>query len=78
MLIICKLQLSKSFIISCSVPYAFSCPSLSEEEIGCVPCDLEPTTEQQAELQSKRGVRSFMEAQIQLFLNSLAKSVEIL
>uniref|UniRef100_A0A8C1UV40 GC-rich sequence DNA-binding factor 2 n=1 Tax=Cyprinus carpio TaxID=7962 RepID=A0A8C1UV40_CYPCA len=28
--------------------------SLSEEEIGCVPCDLEPTAEQQAELQSKR------------------------
>ncbi|KAF4102357.1 hypothetical protein G5714_017157 [Onychostoma macrolepis] len=28
--------------------------SLSEEDIGCVPCDWEPTTEQQAELQSKR------------------------
>uniref|UniRef100_A0A671ND94 GC-rich sequence DNA-binding factor 2-like n=1 Tax=Sinocyclocheilus anshuiensis TaxID=1608454 RepID=A0A671ND94_9TELE len=28
--------------------------SLSEEDIGCVPCDWEPTAEQQAELQSKR------------------------
>ncbi|XP_016323381.1 GC-rich sequence DNA-binding factor 2-like [Sinocyclocheilus anshuiensis] len=28
--------------------------SLSEEEIGCVPCDWEPTAEQQVELQSKR------------------------
>lgn len=63
MLIICKLQLSKSFIISYSIPYAFSCPSLSED-IVCVPCDLEPTAEQQAELQSKKGVRSFMESEI--------------
>uniref|UniRef100_A0A8C1NV68 GC-rich sequence DNA-binding factor 2 n=1 Tax=Cyprinus carpio TaxID=7962 RepID=A0A8C1NV68_CYPCA len=46
--------LSKSFIISCSIPYLFSCPSLSEEDIVCVPCDWEPTAEQQAELQSKR------------------------
>lgn len=73
MLIICKLQLSKSFIISCSIPYVFSCPSLSEEDIGCVPCDWEPTTEQQAELQSKRGVRGFMEAQIRLFLNRVVR-----
>uniref|UniRef100_A0A8C2E0X1 GC-rich sequence DNA-binding factor 2 n=1 Tax=Cyprinus carpio TaxID=7962 RepID=A0A8C2E0X1_CYPCA len=46
--------LSKSFIISCSIPYLFSCPSLSEEDFVCVPCDWEPTAEQQAELQSKR------------------------
>lgn len=73
MLIIFKLQLSKSFIISCSIPYLFSCPSLSEEDIVCVPCDWEPTAEQQAELQSKRGVRGFMEAQIRLFSKSVVR-----
>uniref|UniRef100_A0A8C1KHL4 GC-rich sequence DNA-binding factor 2 n=1 Tax=Cyprinus carpio TaxID=7962 RepID=A0A8C1KHL4_CYPCA len=48
------LQEESSQIQKLTFPYAFSCPSLSEEEIGCVPCDLEPTAEQQAELQSKR------------------------
>lgn len=68
MLIIFKLQLSTSFIIGFSILYVFSCLSLSYEDIGCVPCDWEPTVEQEAELQSKRGGRSFIEAQIKSFL----------
>lgn len=69
MLIIFKLQLSKSFIIGFSILSVFSCLSLPYEDIGCVPCDWEPTAEQEAELQSKRG-GSFMEAHKQ-FLKSL-------
>lgn len=71
MLIIFKLQLSKSFIIGFSILSVFSCLSLPYEDIGCVPCDWEPTAEQEAELQSKRGGSSFMEAQIKSFLKSL-------